>query len=407
VLREGRLDQHVFAGLKVIDCASFIAAPATATVLSDFGAEVIKIEPPNSGDAYRQLPNLPGNPQCQQNFAWLLDNRNKKGLALDLLQPAGQAVLHRLIGGTDVFITNYPREVRKRFRLDYESLAPLNQRLIYASFTGYGETGAEADKPGFDVTTWWARSGLMDLLRTEAGAPPSRPVAGMGDHPSAMSLLSAILIALYMRERTGRGTHVGSSLLANGVWANGYMAQAALCGARIIDRPPREQGFNALSTYYRCRDDRWLILTLLNEERHWPALARALGRMDLLDDARFTTKPARLANSHDLIRILDGEFAKRDLAQWQDLLTAHGLVFDRVATVAEIADDKQMLDNDILVQCEGNEQLTISSPLFVRGADKVSPGRAPQLGEHSEAILREAGYDDAALKELRASGVVA
>src|SRR4029077_17015142 len=184
--------------------------------------------------------------------------------------------LHTLVGQTDVFITNYPREVRRRLKLDYETLAPLNPRLVYASFTGYGETGEEADKPAFDATAWWARSGLMDLIRTEAGAPPSRPVAGMGDHPSAMSLLAGILIGLYQRERTGKGTHVGSSLLANGVWANGYFAQAALCGATIIDRPPRERGFNALSSYYRCRDGRWLILTILNEDRQWPALARAL-----------------------------------------------------------------------------------------------------------------------------------
>jgi crotonobetainyl-CoA:carnitine CoA-transferase CaiB-like acyl-CoA transferase len=400
------MDSPIFQGLKVIDCASFIAAPAAATVLSDFGADVIKIEPPHNGDPYRQLPQLPGNPKSSENYAWLLDSRNKRSLALDLAKPAAQAVLHTLVAQTDVFITNYPREVRRRLKLDYETLAPLNPRLVYASFTGYGEIGEEADKPAFDTTAWWARSGLMDLVRTEADAPPSRPVAGMGDHPSAMSLLAGILIGLYQRERTGKGTYVGSSLLANGVWANGYFAQAALCGATIINRPPRGRGFNALSSYYRCRDGRWLILTILNEDRQWPALAHALARADLLDDARFATKPQRLANSQALIRILDEAFATHDLAYWRDVLSANGLVFDMVAKVSEISRDDQMLANKVLVPFEDEAVLTVNSPLFVQGASKVQPRRAPDVGQHSEEILREAGYEDATLMELRASGVI-
>jgi crotonobetainyl-CoA:carnitine CoA-transferase CaiB-like acyl-CoA transferase len=199
---------------------------------------------------------------------------------------------------------------------------------------------------------------------------------------------------------------VGSSLLANGVWANGYFAQAALCGATIIDRPPRERGFNALSSYYRCRDGRWLILTILNEDRQWPALARALARADLLDDARFATKPQRLANSQALIRILDEAFATYDLDYWRDVLAANGLVFDMVTKVSEISSDDQMLANQVLVPFEDEAVLTVNSPLFVQGASKVPPRRPPDIGQHSEEILREAGYDDAALMELRASGVI-
>jgi crotonobetainyl-CoA:carnitine CoA-transferase CaiB-like acyl-CoA transferase len=162
------MESPIFQGLKVIDCA--------ATVLSDFGADVIKIEPPHNGDPYRQLPQLPGNPKSSQNYAWLLDSRSKRSLALDLAKPAGQAVLHTLVGQTDVFITNYPREVRRRLKLDYETLAPLNPRLVYASFTGYGEIGEEADKPAFDATAWWARSGQQSPFRPrrkQGAAPPS------------------------------------------------------------------------------------------------------------------------------------------------------------------------------------------------------------------------------------------
>ncbi|MDB5513454.1 MAG: carnitine dehydratase, partial [Tardiphaga sp.] len=272
------MENGIFAGLKVLDCASFIAAPAAATVLSDFGAEVIKIEPPGSGDPYRNLPNLPGYPHSEHNYAWLLEARNKRSLALDLGKPEARAVLHRLVADSDVFITNFPPQVRQKLGITYAELAPLNQRLIYASFTGYGEKGEEANKPGFDSNAYWARSGLMDLVRADEKTTPARSVAGMGDHPCAMALFGAIVTALYKRERTGKGSHVSSNLMANGIWASGVLAQAKLCGATFQERRPRERALNAVTNHYKCRDGRWLILSLLNEERQWPALACCLGR---------------------------------------------------------------------------------------------------------------------------------
>ncbi len=211
------MGELVFDGLKVIDCASFIAGPAAATVMSDFGAEVIKIEPPGAGDPYRRRAQPPIGPGLASNPGFVLDGRNKRSLALDLRQTAGQEVLRRLVAQADVFITNYPPPVRRRLGITYEELAPLNPRLIYASFTGYGETGPEADKPGFDATAWWARSGLMHLVRAGEEAAPARSLPGMGDHPSAMGTYGAIVTALYQRERTGKGAYVGSSLLANGL----------------------------------------------------------------------------------------------------------------------------------------------------------------------------------------------
>jgi len=287
----------IFEGLNVLDCASFIAAPAAATLLSDFGATVIKIEPPGAGDPFRKLPELPGNPKSIHNYAWMLEARNKRSLALDLATAEGQAVLRHLVMQTDVFITNFPPAVRQRLRITYEDLGPLNPRLIYASFSGYGETGAEANKPGFDSNAWWARSGLMDVVRSEAEATPARSVPGMGDHPSAVSLYAAIVTALYRRERTGIGGQVATSLMANGVWSNGYFVQARLCGADIQRRPRREHALSALSNHYRCSDGRWLILSLLNEDRQWPVLVNCLGRPDLLDDPLFATRPARHANA--------------------------------------------------------------------------------------------------------------
>jgi crotonobetainyl-CoA:carnitine CoA-transferase CaiB-like acyl-CoA transferase len=396
----------IFEGLKVIDCASFIAAPAAATMLSDFGATVIKIEPPGVGDPFRAIPELPGNPKSEHNYAWMLEARNKRSLALDLSTPEGQAVLRHLLVDTDVFITNFPQAVRRRLRITYEDLGPLNARLIYASFSGYGETGAESNKPGFDSNAWWARSGLMDVVRSEAEATPARSVPGMGDHPSAVSLYAAIVTALYRREQTGKGGQVATSLMANGVWSNGYFVQAKLCGASIEPRPRREHAFNALSNHYRCSDGRWLILSLLNEDRQWPVLVSCLGRPDLLDDPLFATRAARHANARALIAILDEIFATRDLARWRSVLDAAGLIFGVVATLDDIAADEQMRVNDVLIQFENEAILTINSPLWVEGADKVRPRRPPALGEHSDEILRAAGYNDEAIQKLRSARIV-
>ena len=401
------MEKGIFEGLKVLDCASFIAAPAAATVLSDFGADVIKIEPPGSGDPYRNLPNLPGYPHSEHNFAWMLEARNKKSIALDLSQAEAQAVLYRLVAEADVFITNLPPSVRSKLGITYDHLAHLNERLIYASFTGYGEKGEEANKPGFDSNAYWARSGLMDLVRADEETTPARSVAGMGDHPCAMAFYSAIVTALYRRERTGKGGHVSTNLMANGVWANGVLAQAKLCGAKFERRRSRAQALNAVTNHYRCKDGRWIILSLLNEDRQWPALARCLGREDLITDARFATKADRHARSVELIAIFDEVFATKDLAEWRKLLDGNGLVFGVVGILDDIANDRQMLENNVLVPFENDTMLTINSPIFIDGARKVQPRKPPGVGEHSDEILRNAGYDDAAIKKFRASGAVA
>jgi crotonobetainyl-CoA:carnitine CoA-transferase CaiB-like acyl-CoA transferase len=398
---------NIFEGLKVIDCSSFIAAPTAATLLGDLGAEVIKVEPPGAGDPCRTLPHLPGMPKSEHAYGWMLDNRGKRGLALDLSKPEGQAVMHRLAAQADVFVTNYPLAVRRKLALDHERLMALNERMIYASFTGYGETGAEMAKPGFDATAYWARSGLMALVRPDAATPPARAIAGMGDHPSGVSLFAAIAVALYQRERTGRGTLVGSSLLANGLWANGTFAQAALCGASFTPRPPREQGFSALGCYYRCRDGRWLLLSIVNEARDWPLFAACVGRADLIDDPRFARQADRYARSAELIALFDAAFATRDRDDWRQRLDEAGIIFECVAEMSDLPHDQQAKDAGVLVPFDDGEMLTIDSPFFIGGAPKARPRKAPALGEHSDQVLRDAGYDDAAIAKLRDGKVVA
>jgi crotonobetainyl-CoA:carnitine CoA-transferase CaiB-like acyl-CoA transferase len=400
-------DKGIFHGLKVLDCASFIAAPAAATVLSDFGADVIKIEPPGAGDPYRNLPNQPGYPRSEHNYAWHMESRNKRSIALDLAKPEAQAVLQRLVADADVFITNFPPTVRKKLGLTYEKLAPLNERLIYASFTGYGEKGEEADKPGFDSNAYWARSGLMDLVRADETTTPARSIPGMGDHPCAMAVYGAIVTALYQRERTGKGAHVSSNLMANGMWAASVLAQAKLCGATFAERRPRERALNAVANHYRCQDGRWIMLSLLNEERQFPILARCLGRDDLIDDTRFATRAGRHAHSVELIHEFDAVFATRPLGEWRRILDGNGIVFGVVGILDDIPTDKQMIENEVLVPFENDSMLTINSPIWIDGCRKVQPRKPPGIGEHSAEILRDAGFDEAAIKELRERGAVA
>ena len=399
---------RVFDGLKVIDAAGFIAAPAAATILSDFGADVIKIEPPGEGDAFRKVYKVPNLAVSEHNYLWMQVARNRRALALDLKSAEGQAVLHRLVRAADVLITNYPLPLRPKLGLAWEQIEPLNPRLIYASLTGYGESGPEAHKPGYDATTYWARSGLADLVRPGPDGPPASAANGQGDQPSGGMLFGAIVTGLYRRERTGRGGWVGTSLLANGAWANAMSIQAALVGGEVIYRPPRTQPRNALQNTYRCADGRWFLLSLIAEDKLWPGFARLMGLEAALHDPRFATLPERRRHAAELAQQLEAAFAQHDSAEWQQRFDAAGQTVGVIARTADVVHDRQMRHIGALVPGEGipGTGLTVASPLQIGGETAVPARAAPAVGQHSDEILREAGYAEADIAALRARGIV-
>ena len=246
----------------------------------------------------------------------------------------------------------------------------------------------------------------MHLVRAGEETAPARSLPGMGDHPSAMATYGAIVTALYQRERTGRGGYVGSSLLANGLWANGCAVQAALCGEKVVPQPPRERGLNALRVHYRCRDGRWLLLSIAADEWRWEKLKECLGA-SVLDDRRFATHAAREAHARELIQILDEIFSTKDQLEWRRILDQAGLIFGIVADMDEIADDAQILASEALVPFADGSSLTVNSPIWVRGQQKRKPRPAPGVGEHSDEVLRDAGYSDPEISALRAERVIA
>jgi len=396
----------LFDDLLVLDCASFIAGPAAGTIMSDFGARVIKIEPPGEGDSYRRIMSVPGMPPAPHDYFWILSNRNKESLALDLKHEAARPVLEALIRKADVFITNFPGPIRDRLRLRDTDILPLNDRLIYASLTPYGEDGSEKDRTGYDATAYWARSGLMDSVRANPETEPAVSVPGMGDHPTAVALFGAIMAALYRREKTGNGGAVSTSLLANGLWSNGCWMQAVLCDADFSVRLRRGQR-GALTELYKARCGRWFMLVMLNYTREWPLLVDAIGKPEWLSDARFATPDARKANTAELVAALETVFVTRDWAEWRAIFQESGITFGPVARPSDHLDCAQIAANGMLPEIEGTGLRTVASPIVLDGETKRTPRLAPAIGEHTRSILDSFGFDAAAIDALVASGAVA
>lgn len=390
----------ILSGLRVIDCGTYIAGPAAGAMLSDFGAEVIKIERPPYGDPYRYLQHMPGMPVSNQNYCWILDDRNKKSIALDLCDAEAHQVLLKLVATADIFITNYQPQSLRKFKLTYEDLAPLNDRLIHASITGYGEHGADAEKPGYDATAYWARSGLMYTVHNGDAEPVQSP-AGVGDHPTSVTLFASIMMALYQRQITGRGSRVFTSLMANGIWSHGCGIQAALCGAEFYPMWTRKTAICPLVNHYVARDGRRMFFCLLDPVRDWRHLCTALGLDDLHDDPRFVNTKARQENSAELVKRIDEVMATRDLDDWAVIFKKYDLVWGPVPSAKEVAEDPQA--QEIYTEIAPGVK-TIKNPLNIEGIEKAQPQMPPGIGEHTQEVLTSLGLTAEEIDKMKARG---
>ncbi len=404
-------EKLLLEGLKVIDAGSFIAGPVSTTILSDFGAEVIKIEPPKVGDSLRHLITRTKrvNPVSDKDYCWHLTSRNKKSLALNLGDPKGQKILQEFVKVSDVFVTNMPQRIRDKLKINASDLLPLNERLIYGSLTGYGEDGPDSHRTAFDTMAWWARSGLMDIVRPSDNSTPGMPPIGMGDQPTGVSLFASIMTALYRREKTGKGGEVNTSLMANGAWSNGSFIQAALFDADFPEKKT-EVSPHPFGGRYETKDSRYLLLAIIDAAKEWPKLLKALDIEYFNGDERFSTFQKMNENHQELYEELKKILKQYDLNEIVEKLRFSEVTFGVLSKSTDHKKDDQFLKSEVLVNFSKDsfetENLTVNSPVFLKDEPKKIPSRGPDLGEHSIEILSGIGIDSKELDKLKEDGII-
>jgi len=395
-------------GIKVVELGIWVAGPATAAVLGDWGADVIKIENPGGGDPIRALLALGVPVQPPVNPGLELDNRNKRSVAVNVQVPEGAAVVRRLVRAADVFVTNLRSEPLERAGLSYAALRVVNPRLVYAALTGYGTRGPEKDRAAFDYAAFWARSGAMASLG-EPGVPPPTQRPAMGDHVAALAMAGAIAAALYHRERTGEGQEVHLSLFQTGLWMMATDIETCLITG-FAPAPSGRAVPNPLWNHYKAKDEKWFHLVMLQADRYWSAFCEAIGRPDLADDERYANVIVRAQHSLELIALLDEIFATRTRAEWGEVFDRYGLVWGPVQSVAEVIQDPQARALEVFEKMEhrtGDAVEIVRSPVEFGASPASIRTLAPELGEHTEEVLLEHGYsweEIAALKEKGAIG---
>ena len=392
---------NVLEGIKVIEVASMAAAPSATVILADLGAEVIKIEPP-SGDMWRYGHMTPGLPPTKVSWTTYIQNRTKKSVALNLKKPEAQKVLNKLAATADVFLTNSPRKVQEVLKHTYEDIKAINPKIIYASINGFGLEGPDRDAPGFDMTAWYARTGMMEELRPKGGDPVPLPV-GVGDMGTATALFSAVMTGLFHRERTGEGSEVSTSLMGNGIWANGCMMQAALVGAPPMRKFHRTEWPNPVTGgVFKTKDDRYVIIAELNPD-NIANLRDAFGADHLKGDERFATPELRAKNHQVLFEEMQKIVGTHELSVVRERLRKFRVNFSAVQTTEENTRDVHMLANGCFPEVEGADGIrTVDSPIQIQGEgiDKVKPKNPPGIGEHTLSELTALGYSEAEIKAM-------
>lgn len=394
-------------GLKVVDFSAYIAGPGAACILGDWGADVIKVERPG-GDTMRHVfgdhkSDLGANPIFD------LDNRGKRGIVLDITQPEGRDALAKLAETADVFLTNVRPVSLKRYGLDDKTLRAANPRLVYAVITGYGLEGPEAHKPGFDVTSFWARAGVANMTAPK-GADPFMLRTGFGDHITSLATVSAILAALYEQQKTGEGRLVQTSLLTAGIWTVSSDLAVQLKFGRLSSNRTRANPVNALSNFFKSSDDRWFVHNPRGSSGGWEKFCEVAGRPDLVADERFATGRARRENALALNGEFDVAFAALPFDEIARRMDEADLVWSAVQTPAEVAADPQAAAAGAFVDVEDGQGGTFRSPAAPArfpGADATVRPRAPRLGEHTREVLAELGYAEAQIEAMMTAGAAA
>jgi len=394
-------------GVRVVEIGRWVALPAAGALLGEWGAEVIKIEDIWGGDPTRAAFSsiLPGR---QMLYMWDLDNRNKKSVAINLKQKEGKQIAYKLVERSDVFLCNLVTRALQNLRMDYQTLSKVNPRIVYVHLSGYGTSGPDAGKPSFDYGAFWARSGIMATLG-EPGTPPPPQRPGLGDHATSMFIAAGALLGLLSRQETGKGLEINLSLLSAGMWSASRDIQASLTSGEDIPRLSRKMTPNPLFNSYEIKDKKWIHLLMPQTDRFWSALCRAMGIIELEHDPRFDSHANRVENNVSLISIFDDIMATKTLKEWATIFDSEGIWWTPVQTVAETIADPQVKANDYIVSLDhpakGQIKLVGSPIQFARMQPKPrSPG--PELGQHTEEILLELGYDWPKITRLKKQGVI-
>jgi len=402
----------ILEGVRILEVAEHTFVPAASAVLADLGAEVIKIEHVERGDAMRGLASsgigvVPGNVHVLLEHS----NRGKKSLGLDLTSPDGIDILYKLAATSDVFLSNKLPSVRDKLKIGVDEIRAANPKIIYVRGTGQGERGPEADKGSYDSLAFWARAGVaMGGKRPEYDLMPPPPAPGFGDSIGGMTIAGGIMGALFHRERTGEPTVVDVSLFATGLWAMGQaMALSLVLGIPWSAPPADKMAFNPLTRNYRTKEGRELAFTCLQAAKYWPTLCDVIERPELKTDERFVDQPSLVKNSGQAAKILEEVFAAATIEDWCERLAAWDGQWCVVQSTLDAAKDPQTIANGYLQDCktaDGTPFHLVSVPVQYDEEPAV-PGRAPEFNEHGDEILQELGLDWDAIFELKARGVVA
>jgi crotonobetainyl-CoA:carnitine CoA-transferase CaiB-like acyl-CoA transferase len=399
---------HALEGIKVIDFTTWIFAAGCSAILGDLGAEVIKVEDPATGDPQRAIIMFGGGTTIPEiNFPWELENRNKKGMAIDLRVEQGKQIMYKMVEQADVFVSNIRSDVLDGLGMNYNTLSAINPRLIYAHGSGYGASGPEYARPGFDYAAFWARGGIMNMIG-EPDAPPPMCLPGYGDNTSAMSMAAGIAFALFVRERTGIGQKVDVSLLGTAMWCNGL----SIVGAGFVEeeakRISRKQVPNPLFNSYQCKDGKWLMLACLQSDRYWSDFCRVMGIEHLELDEKYADMFKRAVNPIPLIALLDELFLKKDRVQWAALFDEKEIIWSPIQTLNETLNDPQAAANGFVsevIHPEHGPFRLVNCPFKLEKTPASIRDIGPELGQHTEEILMDMGYtweEIIAFKEVKA-----